>query len=201
MKMIDNNKDKLMVRERIKAKNPRFVRQDAHRFVKKMGAVWRKPRGHHSKMRLSRRGKAAMVKNGYRSPKSVRGMTREGMTPINVHNKHDIAKLDSKVHVAIIGASVGKKKKQDIITAAQQKGIRIFNMRDAREYKDRIQREMSERKKARSQFDKRTEKKAEEKTKREDKTLEEISAEKTKAEQDAQKEEKRRQAEKVMIKK
>ena len=201
--------DKLVIREHIKARKPHFVRQDAHRFKGKLGEVWRKPRGHHSKMRLSKKGKPAKVNKGYRSPRLTRGMTRDGRIPIRVHNKLDLEKLDLKVHVAIIGASVGRKKKSEIITAAQQRGIKIFNIKDVGGYKDRLEKEMEERRKARAQIARKNEKKAEEKKdieakqKKEEKTLEERSAEKIKEEEKIQKEKevKRREAEKVMIQK
>ena len=191
--------EKMMLRERVKAKKPHFVRQDAHRFVKKMGEVWRKPRGHHSKMRLSRKGKAAMVKMGYRGPVATRGMTNEGRIPLCVHNKKDLEKLDPTVHEAIIGASVSKRKRYEIIIAAQQRGIAIFNIKDASKYKEHIEKEMSERKKARAQLTKFKEKKVEEKKKveKKEKTLESA----TKEEDAKEKEVQRREAEKVMIQK
>lgn len=191
--------EKMMLRERVKAKKPHFVRQDAHRFVKKMGAVWRKPRGRHSKMRLSRKGKAVMVKTGYRGPVATRGMTNEGKIPLRVHNKKDLEKLDSTIHEAIIGASVSKRKRYDIITAAQQRGITIFNVKDASTYKERLEKEMNERRKAHTQLTKRKEKKVEEKKKveKKEKTLESA----TKEEEAKEKEAQRREAEKVIIQK
>lgn len=189
-------KEKLAIKEQMKARQPRFVRQDAHRFAGKMGEVWRKPRGRHSKMRLSKKGKAVMVRKGYRSPLSVRGMTREGYVPISIFNRKDLEKVDSKKHIVIIGGLVGKKKKLEIITAAQQKGIRFLNVKDPSRYKKQIENDIEERKKERALRAKKKEKKEV----KEKKTLEERS-EKTEEQLEREKETKRREAEKTIIQK
>jgi large subunit ribosomal protein L32e len=195
----------LEVRKRIKAMKPGFVRQDAHRFGK-LAKNWRKPRGRHSKMRLEKKGKPAIVNKGYRSPKSVRGMTKEGFVHITVFSKQDLERVDAK-QVVIVGASVGKRKRVEIVDVAQQKGIKILNIKDAGSYKERVIKELEGRKKKRAtRVTKKEKKEVKEKKekleeKKEKKTAEEANGKKEKSVDESQneKEAQRRDAEKVII--
>ncbi len=118
MSLIDQRNDQ-------KKKKPTFIRQDAHK-VKRLGKVWRKPKGHQSKMRLGKKSYSKTVKVGYGSPKAVKGMTRDGLVPVDVANIADLAKVQ-KGMVGVIKASVGNRKRAMIIKAAIEKKVALIN--------------------------------------------------------------------------
>lgn len=75
-------------------------------------------------MRLKVRGKPAMPSIGWGSEKSNRGKV-QGVIPILVENMAQLNTVDKKQ--AIIIASVGKKKRMQLIAEANKKGIKILN--------------------------------------------------------------------------
>jgi len=117
-----------------KAKKPKFVRQEAHRR-KRLGESWRRPRGIHSKMRIRKAGKPARVAIGYGSPAKLRGVLIKkwpGKRPVLVYNLQELENLDPAKHVAIIGRTVGLKKKIELIKKAEEKKIIIANLEPAK---------------------------------------------------------------------
>jgi large subunit ribosomal protein L32e len=119
----------LELRRKIKAKKPDFIRQDAYRFAKlKNLKHWRRPVGRHSKIRAKKKGQATLVRWGFGSPKEVRGLMRSGHEPVHVFNASDVTKLDPKKQVAIVGGSVGARKRLAIVAAAEKKGVGIWNI-------------------------------------------------------------------------
>lgn len=191
--------DLLTAKKRMNAKRPDFIRQYSWSSLKRrLGEKWRRPTGVHSKMRRKRKGNRVLVHPGYRTPLAVRGLLTNGLQPVHVFNDLDIDKLDGKKQAALVAASVGKRKRALIVSAAQKKGIILINIRDAATYHERMKKELEERKKARAA---RSTKKKEGKE-----AVKEVKEEKIKKEKDAgseqekkEKEEKRREAERVMI--
>lgn len=109
----------------------KFIRRDSVRYSKlgkgrKKLQVWRKPKGRDSKMRLSRKSYPATVSVGYKTAKKDSGKI-DGKYPILVYNTNDIEKL-GKENVAIL-AKVGAKKKLEIIKFAEEKKIKIINVK------------------------------------------------------------------------
>lgn len=192
----------LELRKRIKAKKPDFIRQDAYRFAKlKNLKHWRRPVGRHSKIRAKKKGQATLVRWGFGSPKEVRGLMRSGHEPVYVFNEKDVAKLDPKRQIAIVGSSVGTRKRLTIVAAAQKKGVGIWNI-DVKSYHDDVKKGLDGQKKMRKALLARREKKQKEekpqKQKKEEtkKTAEPVE-DKVKA--DEEKEKERLEAEKVII--
>ena len=66
---------------------------------------------------------------GHRSPRKESGRIKN-LAPILVHNLNDLEKA-GKESIVII-AKIGAKKKLEIIKKAQEKNIKIFNVREAR---------------------------------------------------------------------
>ena len=126
----------------------------------------------------------------------MRGMTREGYLPLIVHNVRDVARVDSQ-HVALISATVGKKKKIQIIAEAQKRGVMVLNVRDAERFRERVEKEMTERKKEKSLLEKKRKEKVERVP---EKTLDERSTEEKSGDKAQDKEAQRREAEKAMLK-
>ncbi len=149
----------LEVRKKLKAKKPHFLRQD---FNKQncLAQVWRKPRGLHSKVRKSKRGKPARVQQGYGSPREVKGMDPFGFRPILVSTPAQLETIDAKKESVIVSSTVGKKKRVEILKLAMQKNIKLLNVKNASEYVASVEKQFSEKKKT-----KETEKKKDTKAK------------------------------------
>ncbi len=118
----------LMHRRKIKAKKPHFLRH-ALGSKKQLDAVWRKPKGHQNRMRLSMKGRGTMVGPGWGSPREVKHLSREGLSMVVVQRLADLLTIDPAVQTIIIGSTVGNKNRLAIITAALEKKISIHNIR------------------------------------------------------------------------
>ncbi len=64
---------------------------------------------------------------GYRSTKEIRFVHPSGYKEVLVCNMNDIAKIDNKTQAARIGATVGKRKRNEIVSEANKKGIWVLN--------------------------------------------------------------------------
>ena len=112
----------------------RFQRQDSVRILRlgkkrKKKRVWRKPKGKDSKMRIRRRAYPDSPLIGYKSSRKSSGKIL-GLKPVLVHNVKELDKLDRK-SIAIL-ARIGAKKKIEVIKRAQEKGIKILNVRETK---------------------------------------------------------------------
>ncbi|MEM4298400.1 MAG: 50S ribosomal protein L32e [Nitrososphaerota archaeon] len=116
----------LRLREEIKKRRPKFVRQESWRY-KRLDEAWRKPKGIDSKMRLEVKGWPAKVKIGYRGPSSVRGLHPSGLRDVLVHNLQELEGLDPKRDAARLAAGLGARKRQILIEKARKLGIRVLN--------------------------------------------------------------------------
>ncbi len=111
-------------------KKPNFLRRawDRHsKLGKKRKKIqkWKKPTGRDNKMREKRRGYPATVSIGYSAAKTERNLV-EGKKPILISNLNDLEKVREE-NIAII-ASVGKKKKLEIMEQASKKKIKIYKI-------------------------------------------------------------------------
>lgn len=180
-----NNKHKMEKTKTIeKRKNPKFIRQCAHKKRRISRTGWRKPKGGDSKMRLCKKGHRKMVSSGFGNPKSLRGLTKKGYKEVLVSNLLDLKDISLNYPercVILISSSVGNKKKIEIIKEA----IKLPKIAN----KEKLEQRM---KKIQEEFEKRREekkKKVEEKTKKE-KELEKKAKEKEEKEKEDKKEEK-----------
>ncbi len=116
--------------EVIKPRMPRFIRQESWRYVR-IKESWRRPRGKDSKMRLRKKGYPKSPRVGYRTPKLVRGRHPSGFIEVLVHNVDEVRKLvtDPERQAIRIAASVGRRKRIEIIKYADEHGIRVLNRR------------------------------------------------------------------------
>lgn len=116
----------LRVRKEASRKRPTFRRQETWKLKRfKNNVKWRKPRGHSSKMRRKLGGKAPLVSIGYRGPKEVRYFHPCGLPEVKVSSMNDLVGV--KDSIVRISASVGTRKKADVVLAATEAGLRIAN--------------------------------------------------------------------------
>ncbi len=95
----------------------KFLRQQAH-YKKRIPLNWRKPKGHHSKLREKRRGLHKMPGIGYKSSKPIKQVV--------VHNLNELSNY-KKGDKVFISSSVGNKKRLLMLEFAVKKGIIIKN--------------------------------------------------------------------------
>jgi len=110
----------------VKTKKKKFLRQNYFRLGR-VGMKWRRPRGKQSKMRKSKKGKAAMPNIGYKANDSVRGLLR-GYKPVMISNSGELEKMKQD-EIAVISSGVGLRKSADIFKKAEELGVKIYNKR------------------------------------------------------------------------
>jgi len=162
----------LAARKLLKRRKPKFLRQDGHKKLR-LGNKWRKPKGIQNKMRLKLRGYRRNVSKGFKSPRSVRGMSSTGLEMIKVFTKVELDRVDPATLGVIVASTVGKKKRLDILKSAIEKNITIINFKDpamiVKNIEDEIMKKTEAKKKLMAEKEKKkkeAEKKAEEKKKK-----------------------------------
>jgi len=118
----------LRIRDAEDRRRPTFGRQAANRYwrIGRRGA-WRRPRGIQSKQRRHYGYRPEIVKIGYGSPAATRGLTPTGFRPVVVRTPADIDALDASLEAAIIGRTVGTRRRLVLEETARQKGIHVLN--------------------------------------------------------------------------
>jgi len=114
---------------KVKRIKPAFNRQHWYRYLRlgkkvKKHRHWRHTVGGDSKIRLKVRGKPARPTIGWGAEKANKGKLN-GFIPILVENLQQLSLVNKSQ--AIIIASIGKKKRMQLIAEANKKGIKILN--------------------------------------------------------------------------
>jgi large subunit ribosomal protein L32e len=195
----------LEVRKTIKGKKPDFKQQNFGR-KKRISDRWKRPRGIQSKMRHKFKGYPIMVSKGWRSPVAVRGLNNKGYETVLVHKASDLDHVE-KHHAIIVAATVGNKKRMEIIEKAEKLNIPIANIKvdkfkekiaKIKAGKDKEKVEKSEKKKKTIEDSlKKAEKKEKDKKKSESSTETEEKTEEQKVEE--QKAEEKREKDDILI--
>ena len=112
-----------------KRKQPLFLRRDWYKKIKfgkgvKKNQKWRAAKGRQNKTRLGRRGYGNRPKIGYGENNEIKGKVN-GLEPIMVSNVADLEKV--KAGQGVVVASVGKKKRTEILAKANEKKLTILN--------------------------------------------------------------------------
>jgi len=159
--------DKKLLEHRKKSKKakPHFIRQQAL-HTKRLGKIWRRPRGVQSKLRLQKRGKPKKVKIGYKSPNKVRGLTREGLEMAIVNNIKELREHQKKL--IILATGIGSRKRATLLKEAKKLNIQFADIKDIDKELEKIHskfkvRKDLKRKKAEEKKEKEKKKKAEKK--------------------------------------
>ncbi len=116
----------LRISQQKKKRMPRFRHEQAHRW-KRISNSWRKVRGIDSATREKRKGRIAMVSPGYRTPRAVRDLHPSLYREVHVYRPADLEGLDPEMHAVRIGGTVGGRKRQEILAAADEKRIVVLN--------------------------------------------------------------------------
>jgi large subunit ribosomal protein L32e len=122
----EETKDALAKRAVISGRRPAFKRQEWFRYSK-LGEMWRRPKGIHSKMKRKLARRPPVVAIGYRGPAAVRGLHPSGFEEVHVANVNDLEGIDPKTQAVRIGGTVGTKKRITIEDRAEELGIRVLN--------------------------------------------------------------------------
>jgi large subunit ribosomal protein L32e len=125
----DKTKADLVKRNRMSHRRPAFKRQNWFRY-KRLGDKWRRPRGIHSKMRRHFKYRIPVAQVGFGGPASVRGLHPSGFEEVRVNNLKEIDNVDPKTQAIRIASTVGDKKREIIVSKADEVGIRVLNRRD-----------------------------------------------------------------------
>ncbi len=154
-----NTQELLKLRKHTKARNGTYVRSDGKKRLIISRTGWRRPKGHHSKIRLSHRGYDTLIQIGYGSPKEVKGLDKSGLIPVVVETLKQIESIDPKKQGIII-ASVGMKKKVLLLEEAQKKKITVLNVKNAQNFMKKVEEKLKVRKeKRKNNFDSKSKKK------------------------------------------
>lgn len=114
------------IRSLLSKKRPKFHRPESWRY-KRVKEKWRRARGIDSRTRRKKRGWPVSPSIGYRSPVQVRYQSSAGKEEVLINSPLDLSLMDTSYQVGRIGASVGRKKKEKIITEAQLLNVHIVN--------------------------------------------------------------------------
>src|SRR3989338_2765955 len=142
----------LELRAKLKRKKPIFTKQDTHKH-KNLKVRWRKPKGLHAKMRLNKKGHHRSIEVGWGSPKEVRGMHKSGLKIKLVNSLKEIENLGKEFGI-VVGKTVGKRKKIEILKKAEEKGIKVLNINDVNSYIKKTEEEYSKKKLAKKHEEK-----------------------------------------------
>jgi large subunit ribosomal protein L32e len=118
--------NQLKLRKKMKAKKPAFLQQGGQN-LKRLKEAWRHPRGKHSKLREHKKHKGFMPQPGYGSPRSVRFLHPSGFQDIIVNNVSDLNNINPEKQACRIAASVGKKKRMEIMKKSNEMKIKVLN--------------------------------------------------------------------------
>ena len=129
-----SSRERRLSRKRLpnRGKKPKFRRQESWRY-KRVKENWRFPRGIDSKMRKKVKGWPASPNIGYRSPRKSRGIHPSGYEEVRVANVEQLEQVDPASQAVRISRTVGAKRRFEVISQAEERGIHVLNPRRVEE--------------------------------------------------------------------
>ena len=115
----------LETRKTIKKNRPKIRRSDSWKFHRIKEDSWKRPKGRHNKMRLVRKGNCHTI--SFSAPNAVKGLHACGKEEIMIYNIKDLNKINSKEQVARFCATIGTKKRVEILKEAFRLKIKVLN--------------------------------------------------------------------------
>jgi large subunit ribosomal protein L32e len=145
VKPIGSAKDAVKLRQRVKARKPKFKRQESWRY-KRVKKRWRKPRGLDNKMGSEIKGWPKRVKIGYGGPKRARHLHPSGFKEVLLHTPSEVNTVDPTTQAIRIAHTVGQRKRIQITALARERKVYILNpiVRKEAEEIEEIEEESSE---------------------------------------------------------
>ena len=126
--LTDARRTLLRVRSTLDRRRPVFGRQAANRYYRiGRDGAWRRPRGLQSKQRRHYGYRPHVVRIGYRSPASVRGLVPSGFRPVIVRTTADLDAIDARAEAAVIARTIGTRRRLVLEEAARKLGVHILN--------------------------------------------------------------------------
>lgn len=193
-------KEALAIKQKIKSKIPKFLRENIGALPRLNRKVWRKPKGIHSKARHGFAGHRNRVEPGYGTPAALRGVGKQGLKEVLVHNLAELEKLNPSTEGAVL-ASVGLLNKINLIKKSQEKKITILNLKNPTKFLTDVEQEIKQRKEAKKTLQKTKEEKAKKIETEAKKTQKEPEASKTESSEDTKKQETKKELDKILTKK
>ena len=180
--------DMIEIRNRMKKKKPAFIQQMG-RQRKALGNNWKKPRGSDSKIKIGKKGYPRKVKVGFKSPKEVRGFSRDGSKIILVKNILELNSVDKTKEIVCL-ASLGKRKKVDIIKKCIELNLKMLNVKDPLKFLKDVEENFKKKKEDKVKKDQEKKKKKEEKKGKKKEGIEAVVTDEDKDIKDKEKKEK-----------
>lgn len=116
-----------------KMKNkPKFKRQNS--ILSKLKEKWRKPKGLHSKLRLSKKGKGKKPNKGYGNKKDMKNKIDKK----NFQYITNFRELDNAKKPIIISSRMGMNKKLEVINRAKKLNLQIINFKDVDKFLENV---------------------------------------------------------------
>ena len=119
------SEDLIKAKQDMKKKLPKFRRVEKHRHPQ-LPDNWRKPKGHHSKIRRGLKWEMRIPKIGMKTPKILQNLDKYGRELIMIKTVDDLKKLNEKT-VGIVTAKLGLKKRLLIAKQALGKKLKFLN--------------------------------------------------------------------------
>ncbi len=127
--LTDEQRKALSLRETIAGRRPWFRRTQWYEYKRLANTGWRRPRGVDSAMRRHFGYEQPVVRVGFASPKSVRGLHASGFEEVYIEVLSDLKKIDTKTQAARLSGTLGTRKLRILYDAADKMGVRILNRR------------------------------------------------------------------------
>lgn len=118
------NQKKIVLKKHTPVFRGRFGKKNIRRKSIEKWDKWRKPHGIDLDKGIEH---GCRPKIGYRRSTETRDIHPSGFIDVLVCNKNDLAKIDAKTQAARLSRTLGKKKRNELVTEANKKGIWVLN--------------------------------------------------------------------------